>query len=110
MLQPKYLARKVAWLLVTFFIVATFNFLLFHVMPGNPVLLLARSGHLTQQEAAQVTKLYGLNHSLFDQYFIYLDNLLHGQLGISYAYHVAGQPAAWASTSATRSCCCSRRR
>lgn len=87
MLQPKYLARKVTWLLVTFFIVATFNFLLFHVMPGNPVLLLARSGHLTQQEAAQVTKLYGLDHSLFAQYFIYLNNLLHGQLGISYAYH-----------------------
>jgi len=86
-LQPKYLAKKIAWLLVTFFIVATFNFLLFHVMPGNPVLLLARSGHLTQQEAAQVSKLYGLDHSLLAQYVIYLGNLLHGQLGISYAYH-----------------------
>lgn len=87
MLQPKYLAKKITWLLVTLYIVATFNFLLFHVMPGNPVLLLARSGHLTAQEAAQVTKLYGLDHSLLAQYFIYLGNLVHGQLGISYAYH-----------------------
>ena len=87
MLQPKYLARKVGWLLVTFYIVATVTFLLFHVMPGNPVLLLARSGHLTHRKAAEVSKLYGLNHSLPDQYLGYLDNLVHGQLGIWYAYH-----------------------
>jgi peptide/nickel transport system permease protein len=86
-LQPKYLVRKIVWLVVTLYFIATFNFLLFHVMPGNPVLLLARSGHLTAQEAAQVRALYGLNHPLVVQYLIYLRDLLQGQLGISYAYH-----------------------
>jgi peptide/nickel transport system permease protein len=59
---------------------------LFHLLPGNPVRLLARSGHLTPQAVAEITKVYGLNHPPLQQYLIYLNGLLHGQLGISYTY------------------------
>ncbi|HXP20680.1 MAG TPA: ABC transporter permease [Streptosporangiaceae bacterium] len=86
MARFRYLARKVAWLAVTLYGVVTFNFLLFHVLPGNPVRLLARSGHLTPQTVADITKVYGLNHPLGEQYLIYLRGLLHGQLGLSYTY------------------------
>jgi peptide/nickel transport system permease protein len=82
----RYIARKCVWLVVTLYCVVTFNFVLFHVLPGNPVRLLARSGHLTPQAVADITRVYGLNHSLLDQYLIYLGNLLHGDLGISYTY------------------------
>jgi peptide/nickel transport system permease protein len=82
----RYLARKIIWLVVTLYGVVTFNFVLFHVLPGNPVRLLARSGHLSQQAVADITRVYGLDHSLPDQYLIYLRDLLHGQLGISYTY------------------------
>jgi peptide/nickel transport system permease protein len=87
-LRIRYLAHKLSWLVLTLYGVVTFNFILFHVLPGNPVRLLARSGHLTAQAVAQITRLYGLNHSLPDQYVIYLKNLLHGQLGISYTYRI----------------------
>jgi peptide/nickel transport system permease protein len=86
MARFRYLARKVAWLAVTLYGVVTFNFLLFHVLPGNPVRLLARSGHLTPQAVADITKVYGLDHPLGEQYLIYLRGLLHGQLGLSYTY------------------------
>jgi peptide/nickel transport system permease protein len=82
----RYLARKIVWLVVTLYFVITFNFVLFHVLPGNPVRLLARSGHLTPQAVAAITRIYGLNHPALDQYLIYLRNLLRGQLGISYTY------------------------
>jgi len=59
---------------------------LFHLLPGNPVQLLARSGHLTPQAVADITRVYGLNHPTLEQYLIYLGNLLHGQLGISFTY------------------------
>jgi peptide/nickel transport system permease protein len=88
MARFRYLARKVAWLAVTLYGVVTFNFVLFHVLPGNPVRLLARSGHLTPQAVADITKVYGLDHSLGEQYLIYLRGLLHGQLGLSYTYRV----------------------
>jgi peptide/nickel transport system permease protein len=86
--RSSYLARKITWLVVTLYCVVTFNFLLFHLLPGNPVRLLARSGHLTQAAVAQITRVYGLNHSLPVQYVIYLRDLVHGQLGISYTYRV----------------------
>jgi peptide/nickel transport system permease protein len=92
----RYLARKTVWLVVTLYFVITFNFVLFHLLPGNPVRLLARSGHLTPQAVADITRVYGLNHPASVQYLIYLKNLLHGQLGISYTYrepvsHLLGQ-------------------
>jgi peptide/nickel transport system permease protein len=82
----RYLGRKIVWLVVTLYFVVTFNFVLFHLLPGNPVRLLARSGHLTPQAVAEITKVYGLNHPPLQQYLIYLNGLLHGQLGISYTY------------------------
>lgn len=95
----RYAIRKTVTLVVTLFAIATFNFLLFHVLPGNPVRLMVRSGHFSPQAAQQLTAAFGLNHSLFVQYLIYLRNLLHGNLGISYVYRapvttVLG-PAIW---------------
>jgi peptide/nickel transport system permease protein len=84
----RYLARKVLGLIITLFCVVTFNFALFHLLPGNPVRLLARSGHLTPQAVADITRVYGLNHPVPVQYLIYLKDMLHGQLGISYTYRV----------------------
>jgi peptide/nickel transport system permease protein len=86
--RPRYLARKITWLVVTLYCVVTFNFVLFHLLPGNPVRLLARSGHLTPEAVAEITRVYGLNHSLPEQYGIYLRDLLRGQLGVSYTYRV----------------------
>ncbi len=86
MSRLRYLARKIVWLAVTLYGVVTFNFVLFHLLPGNPVRLLARSGHLTPQAVADITRVYGLNHPPLEQYLIYLRGLLHGQLGISYTY------------------------
>jgi peptide/nickel transport system permease protein len=84
----RYLARKILGLIITLFCVVTFNFALFHLLPGNPVRLLARSGHLTPQAVADITRVYGLNHPIPVQYLIYLKDMLHGQLGISYTYRV----------------------
>lgn len=85
-MSARYLARKSATLLATLFAVLTFNFLLFHVLPGNPVRLLARAGHLDAAARAQLTKLFGLNHPLPVQYLIYLRDMVQGKLGFSYIY------------------------
>ncbi|MGH3470871.1 MAG: ABC transporter permease [Nocardioidaceae bacterium] len=85
-MTPGYLARKVGALLLTLLAVLTFNFLLFHVLPGDPVRLMARSGHLDPQAAAQLRSLFGLDHSLPVQFLIYLGDIAHGNLGFSFAY------------------------
>lgn len=85
-MTARYLGRKVATLALTLYVTVSFNFLLFHVLPGNPVQMLARSGHFSPAARAQLVRLFGLNHPLFEQYLIYLRNMLHGNLGFSYVY------------------------
>lgn len=85
-MSRRYLLGKFATLLLTLYAAVTFNFLLFHVLPGSPVQLMARSGHMDAAAREQLVRLFGLNHSLFVQYLIYLENIVHGQLGFSYIY------------------------
>jgi peptide/nickel transport system permease protein len=82
----RYLARKVAIAFATLFAVATFNFFLFRVVPGDPIRLLSRSGELTPQTVDRLRTLYGLDQPLLGQYVTYLKDLASGQLGVSVSY------------------------
>ena len=81
-----YLARKVLQLVVLLFAVVAFNFLLFRVLPGDPIRLYARSGRLTPDVVAQLRAVFGLDKPVWEQFLIYLKGLLHGDLGFSYTY------------------------
>jgi peptide/nickel transport system permease protein len=83
----RYLGSKLAQVLVTLLAVATFNFLLFHVLPGDPIRLQARAGNLQPADIARLKELYGLDQSLPVQYFVYLRDLVTGNLGMSFTYH-----------------------
>jgi peptide/nickel transport system permease protein len=82
----RYLAKKLAQVAVTLFAVVTFNFILFRVLPGDPIRLLARAGNLSPEAIARMRELFGLDQSLPVQYLYYLRNLLGGDLGISVTY------------------------
>jgi len=81
------LLRRVLVLFASIFAVITFNFFLFHVIPGDPIRLIARSQRLQPDEVQHLRELYGLDGSLLTQYIDYLRNLLHGDLGYSYSLH-----------------------
>jgi peptide/nickel transport system permease protein len=85
--RSSFLVRKVAQLAITLFAVIAFNFLLFRILPGDPVRLYARSGHLTPEAAAQLRAFFGLDKPVWQQFFIYLKDLAHGDLGFSLTYH-----------------------
>ena len=87
-MSARYLSRKVATLALTLYLTVSANFLLFHVLPGSPVQLLARSGHYTVAARAQLVNLFGLNRDLIAQYVIYLNHMIHGNLGFSYVYRL----------------------
>lgn len=56
----RYLARKVLHALLTLLFVLIFNFLLFRVMPSDPIALLARSNRLTEQDQQELRQELGL--------------------------------------------------
>ncbi len=84
--RPGYLARKLAGVAATLFAVITFNFLLFRILPGDPIRLLARAGNLSPEAIDRLRQAFGLDQSLPVQYVLYLRNLATGELGTSLTY------------------------
>ena len=91
-----FLARKVAWALVTIAVVITFNFLLFRVLPGDPAKSGMRDPRLNPQAVEALRERFGLDKPVFlnleggnpfdTQFTAYLGALARGDLGTSYAF------------------------
>jgi peptide/nickel transport system permease protein len=91
-----FLARKLAWALVTIAVVVTFNFLLFRVLPGDPAKSGMRDPRLNPQAVEALRERFGLDKPVFlnleggnpldTQFTAYLGALARGDLGTSYAF------------------------
>jgi ABC-type dipeptide/oligopeptide/nickel transport system permease component len=86
-----YLTKRVVSMLVTVYVVISLNFILFRVMPGNAVSNIARVPGSSPALEHALEKQFGLDQPLPVQYWDYLSQLVHGNLGISFAYQ---QPVA----------------
>jgi ABC-type dipeptide/oligopeptide/nickel transport system permease component len=80
-----YVVKRVAFAIVTVFVAVTINFALFRLAPGSAVSNLSRVPHATQETRDAIKRQFGLDKSRGAQYVIYLRQLLHGNLGVSYA-------------------------
>jgi ABC-type dipeptide/oligopeptide/nickel transport system permease component len=81
-----YVIKRAGFALLTIFIAISLNFFLFRVLPGNAVSDLARVPHATPQLRHALTVEFGLDKPKWEQYLIYLRELAHGNMGISFAY------------------------
>jgi ABC-type dipeptide/oligopeptide/nickel transport system permease component len=86
MRSADYVIKRAGFALLTIFIAISINFFLFRVLPGNAVSDLARVPHATPQLRHALTAEFGLDKPKWEQYLIYLRNLAHGNMGISFAY------------------------
>jgi ABC-type dipeptide/oligopeptide/nickel transport system permease component len=80
-----YILRRVLLALATVFVAISLNFLLFRAAPGSAVSNLSRVPHATPAMKAELTREFGLDRSKWEQYVIYLRELAHGNLGVSFA-------------------------
>ncbi|HET9093253.1 MAG TPA: ABC transporter permease [Acidimicrobiales bacterium] len=78
--------RRAAFAVVTIFVAITTNFFLFRVLPGSAVSDLSRVPHATPALRHALMVEFGLDKPKWEQYLIYLKELAHGNMGISYAY------------------------
>ena len=78
----KYIFKRILSGVVTILILITACFFLMHAIPGSPF----SKGEQGVPEAVmqRLNEKYGLDQPLYVQYFRYLDNILHGDFGISY--------------------------
>lgn len=78
-----YVIRKVLYAFLTLLFVMTFNFFLFRVIGGNPVLKMVRVEHLSAQDVANLTHDYGFDRPLVAQYATYVGDTFTLDLGRS---------------------------
>jgi len=83
----KVLLRRLGVYILIAYVTITLNFVLPHMMPGNPIeqLIGKLRGRVTPQMIQNIKAQFGqgLNQPLIVQYFHYLDQLAHGNLGES---------------------------
>lgn len=78
--------KKLLYSLITILIVLVFNYILFRVLPGNPLTMMMRNPKATPETIEAIKRLYGLDQSWYVQFFTYFKNMLTGDLGLSFLY------------------------
>lgn len=86
----KYLVKRIFYMLLTLFLVATITFFLMKLMPGSPY---ANQQKMTTEQLQIMNEQYGLNKPVWQQYLIYLVGLVKGDLGTSFQY--SNQPVSY---------------
>jgi peptide/nickel transport system permease protein len=84
--MTRYIAKRLALLVVIILFVSVASFFLVHLLPGNPTDTIL-GPDATPQNAKILEAQLGLNHPLWQQYFIWIGNVFQGNLGQSYTTH-----------------------
>lgn len=82
----RYIIRRLVTAFVTFLVILTLNFVIFHTIPGDPVRTLFQDPRLTEEDIARLRHIFGLDRPILDQYIVYMKNSLTGEMGISFTY------------------------
>lgn len=82
-MMVRYILRRIGYMLITLFLIATFTFFLMKMLPGSP---LNAEDKLSEQQIEIVLEKYGLNDPVPVQYVKYMAGLVRGDLGISFAF------------------------
>ncbi|MDR1637701.1 MAG: ABC transporter permease [Treponema sp.] len=82
----KYLVKRVIYIVLTMWLIATATFFLMKLMPGTPFDE-ERFVRLQPSQQAAAMAQYGLDKPLGGQYLQYMGNVLHGDLGTSFTYN-----------------------
>jgi len=80
-----FVGRRLLQLIPVAFGVTFIVFFMVHLIPGNPALSILGI-HATPKAIAILHQEWGLNRPLWDQYWLFLDRLFHGNLGESLYY------------------------
>lgn len=87
----KFVLRRLAFYVVTAWVALTINFIIPRLMPGNPVIQLFDRLRITATpqavKAFDIAFGVGTRQGLVGQYWAYLGQLAHGNLGISITYY-----------------------
>jgi len=79
----RFIVRRIALMLVALWVVVTVTFFLAHMIPGGPF---DREKPVPEAIKKNLEEKYHLNAPMWKQYLLYLNDILHGDLGPSFKY------------------------
>jgi ABC-type dipeptide/oligopeptide/nickel transport system permease component len=96
-----YVIHRTIYAVLTIIAALTLNFFLFRVLPGSAVTNLSRVPGASLQLRHELTAQFGLNKPKWEQFLIYLRELAHGNLGVSYEYELSVRSLIWTAVKNT---------
>ncbi|WP_334333531.1 oligopeptide ABC transporter permease [Companilactobacillus sp. HBUAS59544] len=82
--MTKYILKRILYLFLTLFIIATITFFMMKMLPGTPF---SNQNRMSAEQLKIVKAQYGLDQSVFVQYVRYIGGLLQGNLGTSFQFN-----------------------
>jgi peptide/nickel transport system permease protein len=82
--KRRYFLKKVLNALLTIILVASFNFALFRILPGNPARLLLPKGKQPPEAVAKQKKAFHLDQPMWKQFILYWKDTAEGNFGTSF--------------------------
>ncbi|RKS85236.1 dipeptide transport system permease protein [Orbus hercynius] len=84
----QFILKRLSLVIPTFLGITILTFIFVHLIPGDPVLIIAGERGLSPERHAELIAQLGLDKPLYVQYFDYLVGILHGDLGVSFKSQV----------------------
>lgn len=81
-----YLARKLVAAVVSFWMLLVIGFVIFSVMPANPVAAITRGRRTSEAQQQFLREQFGLDQPWWKHFLSFVWNTLHGDLGYSWGY------------------------
>ena len=88
----RYFTKKIIWLIITLIAAVILNFILPRLMPGDPIAgIISRVAQSINDQAIlqdmyeRYQRAFGLDKPLYEQFFLYIGNLLRGDMGLSFS-------------------------
>lgn len=82
----RYFLRKLGGAAISMVLVVVLGFFAFRMLPGDPVLKIAKERPMSPAQIAELRSQYGLDKPLIVQFWDYLVGIVTGNLGESYVY------------------------
>ena len=83
--KRRYFVRKVLNAILTIILVASFNFALFRILPGDPARLLLPKGKQPPEAVAKQRAIFNLDKPMWQQFVLYWGDTIQGKFGMSFA-------------------------
>jgi peptide/nickel transport system permease protein len=81
-----YIVRRIIYMIILIYLIATINFVLFNMMPGTTIAkYVARvSGKMDAEKLAKLKAVFGLDRPLHERYILYIRNMITWNFGETY--------------------------